>query len=141
MKDEFAMTDLGRIKSFLGVEVIQDEQGIFIYQKKYAMDTLKKFSMEGCNLVKNPIVPGHKLTKEGAWPTVDSTAFKQLVGSLRYLTVTRPDLIYSVNLVSRYMESPKEQHMLAAKRILRYVQGTIGFGVQYKCGGEEKLVG
>lgn len=105
------------------------------------MDTLKKFGMESCNPVRNPIVPGNRLTKEGVGPSVDSTSFKQLVGSLRYLTVTRPDLIYSVNLVSRYMENPTEQHMLAAKRILRYLQGTIGFGIQYKHVGEEKLVG
>lgn len=141
MKEEFSMTDLGKMKYFLGVKVIQDELGIFICQKKYAMDTLKKFGMESCNPVKNPIVPGNKLTKEGDGPMVDSAAFKQLVGSLRYLTATRPDLIYSVNLVSRYMENPTERHMLAAKRILRYVQGTIGFGIQYRHGGEERLVG
>lgn len=122
MKEEFSMTDLGKMKYFLGVEVIQDEEGIFISQKKYALDTLQKFGMDRCNSVKNPMVPGNKLTKDGAGPTVDPTAYKQLVGSLRYLTATRPDLIYSVNMVSRYMESPTEQHMLAAKRILRYVQ-------------------
>ena len=141
MKEEFSMTDLGRMKYFLGVEVIQDEEGIFIGQKKYAEDTLKKFGMESCNSVKNPIVPGHKLSKEGDGPPVDATMFKQIVGSLRYLTATRPDLIYSVNLVSRYMEKPKEQHLLAVKRILRYVQGTTNFGIQYKRGGDEKLVG
>lgn len=141
MKQEFSMTDLGKMKYFLGVEVIQDEQGIFICQKKYAMDILKRFGMESCNAVKNPIVPGNRLTKKGDGPAVDLTAFKQLVGSLRYLTATRPDLIYSVNLVSRYMEKPTEQHMLAAKRILRYVQGTTGFEIQYRHGGEEKLVG
>lgn len=141
MKEEFSMIDLGKMKYFLGVEVIQDEDGIFISQKKYALDTLQKFGMDRCNSVKNPMVPGNKLTKDGAGPAVDPTAYKQLVGSLRYLTVTRPDLIYSVNMVSRYMESPTEQHMLAAKRILRYVQGTVGYGIQYKRGGEGKLVG
>lgn len=141
MKREFAMTDLGRMKYFLGVEVIQDEEGIFISQKKYARDMLKKFGMEVCNAVRNPIVTGNKLTRRGAGAMVNPTAFKQLVGSLRYLTATRPDLIYSVNLVSRYMEEPTEQHMLAAKRILRYVQGTIEFGIQYKRGEGEELLG
>lgn len=69
--------------------------------------------------MKNPMVPGHKLSREGAGEDVNPTVFKQLIGSLRYLIVTRPDLTFSVNLVSRYMESPNELHMLAAKRILR----------------------
>lgn len=141
MKNEFAMTDLGKMKYFLGVKVIQDSHGIFFSQKKYAKDVIKWFGMEWCNTVKNPTVPGSKLTKEGAGPEVDAPEFKQLVGSLRYLTATRPDLIYSVNLVSRYMERPMEQHLLAAKRILRYVQGIINYGIQYKQGGEERMVG
>lgn len=68
-------------------------------------------------------------------------SFKKLVGSLRYLTATRPDLIYSVNLVSRFMESPGESHLAAAKHILRYVKGTSDFGIQYKRGGSYGLVG
>jgi len=141
MMEEFSMTDLGRMKYFLGVEVIQDETGIFINQRKYAAEILKTYGMEDCNPVKNPIVPGQKLTKEGAGELVDSTKYKQLIGSLRYLTTTRPDLIYSVNLVSRYMESPTELHMLAVKRILRYVKGTQGYGIQYKRGRVAELVG
>ena len=140
MMNEFSMTDLGGMKYFLGVEVIQGEQGIFINQQKYAEEILERYGMESCNSVRNPIVPGHKLTRPGAGENVDPTTFKQLVGSLRYLIVTRPDLIYSVNLVSRYMEQPNEQHMLAAKRILRYVRGTTELGIQYKRQGEKKLV-
>jgi len=141
MMKEFSMTDLGKMKFFLGVEVIQDDKGIFISQQKYAEETLKKYGMEGCNAVRIPIVPGQRLTKKGAGEAADSTNFKQLVGSLRYLTATRPDLIYSVNLVSRYMENPSEQHMRAAKRILRYVQGTVGYGIRYKQRGGQDLVG
>jgi len=141
MENEFAMTDLGQMKYFLGVEVIQDDHGIFISQKKYAEDILKKFGMEECNAVRNPMVPGNKLTKDGDRTSIDPTSFKQLVGSLRYLTATRPDLIYSVNLVSRYMEKPGESHLSAAKRILRYVQGTREYGIQYKRGGNASLVG
>lgn len=72
---------------------------------------------------------------------VDPASFKQLVRSLKYLTATRPDLNYFVNLVSRYMEHLNEQHKLAAKKILRYVQGNIGFGIQYKRGKNQILVG
>lgn len=120
---------------------MQDEKGIFINQRKYAEEILVKFGMEDCNPVRNPMVPGQKLTKRGAGAAVDSTEFKQLVGSLRYLTATRPDLMFSVNLVSRYMEEPTEQHMLAAKRILRYVQGTTSLGIRYSRGGEPILLG
>lgn len=141
MKKEFAMTDLGVMKYFLGVEVVQDEAGIFICQKKYAEEILTKFGMETCNSVRNPIVPGQKLTKEEVGDAVNSTQFKQLVGSLRYLTATRPDLMFSVNLVSRYMEEPREQHLLVVKRILRYVQGTVTMGIRYKRDGDSNLVG
>lgn len=129
------------MKYFLGVEVVQDEDGIFINQKKYALETLEKFGMGDCNSVRNPMIPGNKLTKEGEGRSVDPTIFKQIVGSLRYLTATRPDLIYSVNMVSRYMENPRESHMLAVKRILRYVQGTSVLGIQYKRSDARELVG
>lgn len=141
MMNEFSMNDLGTMKFFLGVEVVQDGEGIFIGQRKNAEETIKKYGMENCNSVRNSIVPGQKLTKAGSGEAVDSTEFKQLIGSLRYLTATRPDLIYSVNLVSRYMESPNEQNMLAAKRILRYVQGMQQLGIRYRCGGQQKLIG
>ena len=98
MMEEFAMTDLGRMRFFLGVEVVQDNRGIFINQHKYAEEILKRFGMEECNPVRNPMVPGQKLTKEGTGAEVSSTGFKQLVGSLRYLTVTRPDIMFPVNL-------------------------------------------
>ena len=141
MKKEFAMSDLGKMKYFLGVEVTQDKKGIFINQRKYASEVMKRFGMEQCNSVRNPTVQGCKLTKEGAGSQVDATLYKQIVGSLRYLTATRPDLIYSVNLVSRYMEKPTEQHLLAVKRILRYVQGTMEYGIQYQSDNKEELMG
>lgn len=141
MMNEFAMTDLGKMKYFLGVEVVQGEQGIFINQNKYANEVLARFGMYDCNSMKNLIVPGSRLSKNGGGAAVDATMFKQLVGSLRYLTATRPDLMFSVNLVSRYVEHPTEAHLLAAKRILRYVKGTVKFGIAYKKGGDEELVG
>lgn len=90
--------------------------------------------------VKNPIVPGSKLSKEGKGNKVDSTLYQQLVGSLMYITSTRPDLMYVVCLLSRYMSAPTEQHMEAAKRVLRYLRGTIGFGLFYKKGDVGELI-
>ncbi|KAL9295969.1 putative RNA-directed DNA polymerase [Arabidopsis thaliana] len=88
--------------------------------------------MDESNAVKNPIVPGTKLTKDENGEKVDETMFKQLVGSLMYLTVTRPDLMYGVCLISRFMSNPRMSHWLAAKRILRYLKGTVELGIFYR---------
>ena len=81
---------------FLDIEVIQGDDGIFIHQRKFATEFLKKFKMEDSNPVKTPIEIEIKLAKEGDGRTVDATYFKQIVGSLRYLTCTRPDICYVV---------------------------------------------
>ncbi|KAG7534720.1 GAG-pre-integrase domain [Arabidopsis thaliana x Arabidopsis arenosa] len=139
---EFEMSDLGKMKYFLGVEVKQCQDGIFICQRRYAREVLARFGMENSNSVKNPIVPGTKLHKDQSGERVDETLFKQLVGSLMYLTVTRPDLMFVVCLISRFMASPRVSHWLAAKRILRYLKGTTELGVFYKRGESNmKLVG
>jgi len=91
--------------------------------------------------VNTPIAIGMKLSREGNGDFVDSTLFKSLVGSLRYLTITRPDIVYGVGLVSRYMETPKESHWRAAKRILRYIKGTLNLGLCYAYGKTSELVG
>jgi len=129
---EFEMSDLGKMKHFLGIEVKQSDGGIFICQRRYAREVLARFGMDESNAVKNPIVPGTKLTKDENGEKVDETMFKQLVGSLMYLTVTRPDLMYGVCLISRFMSNPRMSHWLAAKRILRYLKGTVELGIFYR---------
>ena len=141
MVREFDMTDLGKMKYFLGVEVLQGPDGIHISQRKYALEVLKRFGMEDCNSVHNPIIRGFKILKDEKGVQVDETYFKQIVGSLIYLTATRPDLMFTVSLISRYMGKPTELHLQAVKRALRYLKGTINFGIFYKKGGSESLVG
>jgi hypothetical protein len=143
MKNNFAMTDLGKMKYFLGVEVTQSEQGILIHQCKYAEEILKRFGMENCNTVKSPIVTGCKLVRDEGGKQVDAREFKQIVGCLMYLLATRPDLTYSVCLVARFMDRPTEMHMMAIKRILRYLKGTLTHGIMYKhkTDGRFELVG
>ncbi|XP_062186641.1 secreted RxLR effector protein 161-like [Phragmites australis] len=85
--------------------------------------------------------PKLQLNKDEKGTAVNSTKYRRLIGSLRYLTHTRPDLAYSVRIVSRYMENPKESHLQAVKQILRYVKGTIQFGLIYLKGGEGELIG
>ncbi|PNX86621.1 copia-type polyprotein [Trifolium pratense] len=133
MKDKFAILDLGKMKYFLGVEVNQSEQGIFIHQQKYGTEILKRFGMEECNKACSPIVTRCKLVKDENGKTIDATTYKQIIGCLMYLLATRPDLTFAVCLAARYMERPTEMHLAAVKRIMRYLKGTLKFGVMYKC--------
>ncbi|KAH9781357.1 hypothetical protein KPL71_008429 [Citrus sinensis] len=137
---EFDVTDLGLLHYFLGLEVIQSDAGNFICQKKYVEEILERFQMKNCNSVTTPIEKGLKLVKDLAGRIVDSTLYKQIVGSLMYLTATRPDIMHTVSSISRYMEHPREDHLLAAKRILRYLRGTAKFGLFYKKGKKIRFV-
>ncbi|XP_050908121.1 uncharacterized mitochondrial protein AtMg00810 [Lathyrus oleraceus] len=140
MKREFEMTDLGCMRYFLGVEVTQNSNGIFICQRKYVNEVLEMFGLQNCSSVTNPIVPGCKLTKDAGGLKVDATTYKQMVGSLMYLTATRPDLVYVVSLVARFLEAPTTMHQQTMKRVLRYLRGTTELGLCYKREGEENLV-
>ncbi|XP_026395956.1 uncharacterized protein LOC113290581 [Papaver somniferum] len=97
--------------------------------------------MDNCNPILTPVEEKLKLTREGSGELVNSTDFKGLVGCLRYLIVTRPDIMYTVGLVSRFMEEPRQSHLQAAKRILRYVRGTTNMGILYNDSEDPKLVG
>ncbi|XP_057452745.1 secreted RxLR effector protein 161-like [Lotus japonicus] len=105
--------------------------GIFMSQKKYAQDVLKRFNMSECKSASTPVECGVILTKEDTGKAVDPTLFNQMVGSLRYLCSNRPEISYGVGLISKFMENPQESHFVAAKRILRYLIGTLGHGVLF----------
>ena len=139
MMAEFEMSDLGMMYYFLGIEVVQSSTGIFISQKKYVQEILDKFQMKNCNPVNTPSEFGMKLNKDNGGKKVDDTLYKQIVGSLMYLTATRPDIMHTVSVISRYMECPTEIHLLAAKRICRYLQGNKEFGLFYKNGEKSNL--
>ena len=97
--------------------------------------------MEECNPAETPIPLGTKLSKNDEGPTVDPTLYKSLIGSLLYLTTTRPDIMHAASLVSKYMESPKDSHWKMAKRILRYVVGTLNFVLWYTKSDDNHLSG
>ena len=111
MMVEFEMSDLGMMHYFLGIEVVQLANGIFISQKKYVQDILDRFQMKDCNPVSTPTKFGLKLNKDHEGKKVDSTLYKQIFGSLMYLTATRLDIMYSVSLISRYMENLTKIHL------------------------------
>jgi hypothetical protein len=131
LHDRFFMTDMGPLHFFLGLEISQDASGIKLSQAKYARDLLERFHMTDCNSAPTPFLSGVKLEDGGETPLVDNTLYRQLVGSLLYLTHSRLDLSYAVGTVSRFMQELHELHWKDVKRILRYVQGTITFGIHY----------
>lgn len=100
-------------------------------QSSYALNILEKSGMTECNPCQVPMEPRLKLWKSDQAKKVDATHYRSIVGSLRYLVNTRPDLAYAVGIVSRYMESPSVHHMAAVKQVLRYVKGSVNLGCHY----------
>ncbi|KAL2252605.1 UNVERIFIED_CONTAM: Copia protein [Sesamum indicum] len=141
MSTEFEMTDIGLMSYYLGIKVKQQEDGIFISQEAYGKEILKKFEMENCKTVSTLVDCGVKLSFHEDGEKIDPTFFKSLIESLRYLTCTRSDILFGVGLVSRYMEAPTSSHLKVAKRILRYIKGTIDLGIFYGNSQDFKLVG
>uniref|UniRef100_A0A803MZ89 Uncharacterized protein n=1 Tax=Chenopodium quinoa TaxID=63459 RepID=A0A803MZ89_CHEQI len=124
------------------IEVTQSDEGIFISQEAYTKGVLKKFNMLNVNPVSTPMECGVKLSKNDPYgQKVNPTLFKSLVGSLRYLTCTRPDILFVVGLVSRFMENPSTLHLNTAKRIFRYLKGTLDHGLLYSTSHDFKLWG
>jgi hypothetical protein len=121
MHDKFLMTDMGPLHFFLGVEIIQDASGIKLFQAKYARDLLKRFHMTDCKFSSTLFLSRVRLEDGGDTPLVDNTLYRQLLGSLLYLTHSRSDLSYAVGAVSRFMQEPHELHWKAVKCIIRYV--------------------
>nr|GEW33734.1 ribonuclease H-like domain-containing protein [Tanacetum cinerariifolium] len=126
---EFAMTDLGSLNYFLDIFVTHDSSWLFLSQKKYAIEILDRAHMDNCNPSRTPIDTESKLGSDGD-PVSDLTLYRSLAGSLQYLTFTRPDISYVVQQVCLYMHDPREPYFLALKRILRYVRGTLDYGLQ-----------
>jgi len=135
------MTNMGLMEYFLGLEVNQGEKGIFVSQERYAEEILNKFKMTNCNPILTLMEQGTKLSKFDGGDRVDANKYRSLVGSLRYLTSTRPDLLLSVGIVSRYMEELSYSHWKVLKRILRYIRGTISLGLYYTKSDNYELVG
>ncbi|GJU90382.1 retrovirus-related pol polyprotein from transposon TNT 1-94 [Tanacetum coccineum] len=131
MTSKFQMSMMGQMSFFLGLQVSQSPGGIFINQSKFALEILKKFGMDSCDPVDTPMVDRLKLDKDPLWIPVDQTQFHSMVGSLMYLTASRPDLVFAVCMCARYQASPTKKHLEALKRVFRYLRGTINWGLWY----------
>ncbi|KAI3509130.1 hypothetical protein L1887_24156 [Cichorium endivia] len=141
MKVDFEMTDLGLLHYFLGIEVKQEKNRISISQQRYAENLLTRFNMKDATPISTPMEFGLKLSKESSEENFNPSIYRSLVGSLMYLTATRPDITFSVSMISRFMEVPKVDHWEAGKRILRFVKGTINHGITYTKCDKQSLIG
>jgi len=124
MQAKFEMSLVGELKYFLGFQIKQSSDGIFISQSKYISELLKKSGAENSKPLKTPMSPSTKLNKDEKGVTVDQKKYRGIIGSLLYLTTSRPDIMFSVCLCARFQSNPKESYLKATKRILRYLSHT-----------------
>ncbi|XP_068466276.1 secreted RxLR effector protein 161-like [Phaseolus vulgaris] len=125
------MSMMGELNYFLGLQVKQLKDGTFINQAKYCNDLLIKFEMDQCKAINTPISIICHLDQDPTGKPVDQTRYKGLIGSLLYLRTSGPNIIFVVCMCARFESAPKESHLNASKRILKYLQGTKEVGLQY----------
>ncbi|KAF5462625.1 hypothetical protein F2P56_018614 [Juglans regia] len=131
LNSEFATKDLGSLSYFLGLEATYTIDGLFISQLIYAQDILTRAQLLDSKPVHTPMVVSQHLTGDGL-AFLDPTLYRSLVGALQYLTITRPDIVHAINSVSQFLHAPTTYHFLAVKGILRYVKGTLHFGLTFR---------
>ena len=126
------MSDLGVLTYYLGIEVHQHEEGITLNQARYALKILEEAGTSQCNSVQTPMEAELKLSKSETEEEIDATSFRRNIGCLRYLLHTQTDLAYSVEVLSHYMHSPRASHGAAMKQVLRYLRGSISYGLTFE---------
>ncbi|GKB72167.1 retrovirus-related pol polyprotein from transposon TNT 1-94 [Tanacetum coccineum] len=130
MNSTFKMSMMGQMSFFLGLQVSQNPRGIFINQSKYAQEILKKFGFDSCTPIDTPMAERPNLDEDKGGKLIDPTRFRGMVGSLMYLSASRPDIVFAVCMCARYQAKPTEMHLTAIKRIFRYLKGTINMGTE-----------
>ncbi|KAJ9538151.1 hypothetical protein OSB04_030884, partial [Centaurea solstitialis] len=131
MKSQFKMSMMGELTFFLGLQVRQRPDGIFISQAKYVQDLLKRFDFGGSNSAATPMPRNFQLNADTSGKPVDQKTYRAIIGSLLYLTASRPDIVFSTGVCARFQCDPRDSHLSAVKRILRYLKGTPDFGLWY----------
>ena len=140
MAARFKMSDLGALSYYLGIEVRQGKQSISLGQRAYAEKLLERGGMAECKPCATPMEERLKLSKHSTVVKVDATRYRSIIGGLRYLTHTRPDIAFAVGYVSRFMEDPREDHWSTVKRLLCYIKGTLDQAIIFpKSGGKGGL--
>ncbi|XP_057770881.1 uncharacterized mitochondrial protein AtMg00810-like [Salvia miltiorrhiza] len=141
MTSKFQMSMMGEMSFFLGLQVKQTKEGILINQSKYAKELINKFEVQHMKTVKIPMNTNWKLDPEKVEKSVSPTKYREIIGSLIYLTASRPDIAFAVGVCARYQSDPKEAHIDATKRMLRYIKGTPNIGLWYPANDDFKLIG
>ncbi|XP_068319623.1 uncharacterized mitochondrial protein AtMg00810-like [Pyrus communis] len=141
MMGKYEMSDLGLLHHFLGLEVIQTEGCIFLHQKKYARTLLEKLRLNDCKPVATALAANEKLSKIDGSEMADESLYKQMVGSFPYLTATRLDIMLAASLLARFMHNLTRKHMGTTKKVLRYIQGSLDYGIAYEKGKDVVLIG
>ncbi|XP_023769801.1 uncharacterized mitochondrial protein AtMg00810-like [Lactuca sativa] len=130
LHSEFSFRDLGDLNYFLGLQVTRSDDELFLSQSKYAIEILKRVDLLDSKPVHTPLAANESFTSLGD-PCQDITKYRSLVRELQYLTITHPDISYAVNQASQFLQAPTVHHMKLVKRILRYVKGTLAFGLTF----------
>ena len=117
MQSKYEMSMMGELTYFLGLQVSQRNDGIFICQSKYLRDILKKYGLEDASTAKTPMATATKLDQDDPGKGIDITSYRGMIGSLLYLTASRPDIMFATCLCARFQANPKESHLIAVKRI------------------------
>ena len=141
MQAEFEMSMIKELTHFLGLRIRQQDSCIVLSQSKYAKNLVKKFGLESASSVRTPMSPNVKLTVDLLGKSIDSSLYRSMVGSILYLTANRPDISYSVGVCARYQANPKESHMIALKRIIKYVKAIVDLRVWYSKDTNDVLLG
>jgi hypothetical protein len=131
MKQEFEKSMIGELNYFLGLQVKQTSEDIFISQSKYAKDLVKRFGLDGKSYARTPMSTSVKISSDLAGKPVDPILYKSMIGSLPYLTASGPDIAFSVGVCAHFQADPKESHLTTVKRIIRYVNDTLLYGIWY----------
>nr|GEV71288.1 copia protein [Tanacetum cinerariifolium] len=129
--DLLLMSMMGQMPFFLGLQISQSPRDIFINQSKYASKIVKKYGMLSSDSVNTPSIEKSKPDEDLQGKPVDATLYRGMIGSLMYMTSSRPDLTYAVCLCARYQAKPTEKHLNAVKRVFQYLKGTINMGLWY----------
>jgi hypothetical protein len=123
------MKNLGPLHHFLSITIECRPHGFFLHQRQYAIDILERASMSDCKPCSMPVDTQAKLSEDDGPPVADATSYQSLTSTLQYLTFSRPDIAYAVQQVCLHMHNPREPHLTALKRILRYLRGSLDYGL------------
>jgi hypothetical protein len=141
MTSEFVMSMIGELNYFLGLQIKQIKNGTFVSQGKYIKDMLKKFGMDDAKVISTPMRTNGNLDSDTSGNMVNQKVYRSIIGSLLYVTASRPNVMFSVYMFERFQASPRESHLKATNRILRYLKHTQNVRLWYPKGARFELIG